>query len=176
MGCVTGHAIEAARLHEHPVQVDAACLDEDRLLLRYQVRVTNEGGEEKGAGDRVAAIGVADLRASVGRPIDEIPVDRATPGPEIWERCQVVSLKQIPRVVSHTERAERAAMRRPELGDVWVVVVKEGEAPIALPTEALARRSTAAWVWPLVPATLVADVVVVPPLVLFAIPIFVFGN
>lgn len=175
-GCVTGHAVDAARRHEQVVHFHAACRDGDLLVLRYTASVSTESGEEVGRHDRVAAIGIETLRSSAGRPVDEIPVERDPADPAVWERCHPIPLQKIGSDSSRAPHRETSEWLPPPDEDAWFVLVDETGPPVSLPTGAFARRSTAPWVWVLLPATLAIDVVVVPPLAILAVPVFAFGD
>ena len=175
-GCVTGHAVDSARRYEEAVHFQAACRDGDRLLLRYTARVSTGSGEEVGRQDRVAAIGIEALRSFPGRPVDEIPLERNLADSAVWKRCDPVPLQRVGSDSLRAPHPERAEWLPPRDDASWFVLVDETGPPVALPTGAFAERSTAPWVWALLPATLAVDVVVVPPLVILAFPVFGFGD
>lgn len=167
LGCVSGHVVEAARRHEQVVEFQKACRDDSHLYLRYRARQSTEFGDELRRQDREATIALKELQNSAGRPVDEIVVEpRVAAG--AWERCQSVPLTRV--------KASDSEVLPPGAEEAWFVALEPEKHPLRLPKGAFARRSTAAWAWVVMPAALVADAVVSPPLVILAFPIFAFGD
>src|SRR5262245_32820915 len=73
-GCMTGHALEAARRREQVVTYREALLDGDRLVLGYRAVVSNDEGEPLAERDRWAAIDLADRRGPPVPPVEDFPV------------------------------------------------------------------------------------------------------
>jgi hypothetical protein len=166
-GCVTGHLLDAARRWETPADVEAASLDGDRLALRYRATVTDDDGEPIGERRRSIAVPVAVLRTDGTTPtVEELPDDAALPG------------RPIP-VARTTDAASVPALAVTPLGQgrPMRLDLRDGRTPGAsLHTNALARSSTAGWVYPLLPLAAAVDVVGVPVLLFFAPAMLVTGE
>jgi hypothetical protein len=170
-GCVTGHLLDAAGRWEQPVEVQAATVARDRLWLAYETVVTDAAGAPCGRRERRAAVSLEELRGP-DRPVETIRVsaladDAALPG------------SPVPIV-----RSDRGVPPDPAL-----VVVEPGPAtPMALVlrtsecrhaplyANALARRTTRPWAYPLLPLAVAVDAVGVPGLLFFAPAVIVIGD
>jgi len=172
-GCLTGHLLDAARRREQPVAYREVFVDGDHLLLAYTALVTDDLGAPLARRERRAAIALADLRRG-DRTTDAFPVvrlrdDASLPG-------QPVALA----ASDHGGRGrapflalERGADDRP----VRFVLHAAGEDPYPpFYSAALTRTSTEAWVYPLLPLSLVVDVATDPVLLFFAPAVIVPGD
>lgn len=174
-GCVTGHLLDAARRRERPLAITAAALDGERLLVRYTADVTGDTGTPHGTVDGAAGLPLATLRTRTTPAADAVtpvwvtparvargqavPLVRGAPGAS--GACTGPALE-----VVHADGRDTALVWHDGGGPPW--------APV--PAAALTRLRTAAWAWPLVPATLAADAVVVPVLLIFAPAVLVVGE
>ena len=175
-GCVTGHVLESARRHEEVVEFQMACQDESHLYLRYRTHKDTEFGEEVSQHDREATIELETLRNSVGQPVDEIIVTRKVLDSGVWERCREVALTRVAADSTSAWGAKNGLALVPGESDHWLVELDSKGPPVVLPKGAFTHRSTAPWVWFVVPPALVADVIVSPVLVVVGIPVFSFGD
>ena len=175
-GCVTGHVVESARLHEEVVEFQRACQDESHLYLRYRTHKATEFGKKVSQHEREATIELETLRNSVGQPVDEIMVTRKVQDSGVWERCREIALTRVAADATSARGAKNGLALVPGESDRWLVELDPKGPPVVLPKGAFTHRSTAPWVWFVVPPALVADVIVSPVLVVIAIPVFSFGD
>lgn len=168
-GCVTGHLLDAARLREHPIEVQAAAVGEDRLWLAYTAVVTDPVGAERERRERCSAVSLETLRR------DEAPV----------ETVRVVPLaddaplggRPVPIVAGAEGAEESLSVVEPDDGAPLLLVLRDGGRTYApLYGNALARSWIAPWVYPLLPLGLAVDAVGVPVLVLFAPLVIAIGD
>ena len=175
-GCVTGHVLESARRHEEVVEFKSACQDENHLYLRYRTHKDTEFGKEVSRHDREAAIRLETLRNSAGQPVDEIMVTRKVLDSGVWERCREVALTRVATDPASARVAKNGLALVPGESDRWLVELDPQAPPVVLPKGAFTHRSTAPWVWFVVPPALVADAIVSPVLVVIGVPVFSFGD
>ena len=175
-GCVTGHLLDAARRRERPIAITAAGLDGDRLLVRYAAEITNDTGRRVGTTESAAAIPLSALRVPAPPAADA--VSHAWIAPTEVARGQPVIVAR--GVASTTDTCAAASLEVvPGDGrDVALVWRDEGTispwAPVS--TAALTRLRIAPWVWPLLPASVAADVVSGPLLLFLAPTVMVLGE
>jgi hypothetical protein len=173
-GCVTGHLIDAGRRHERPTAITAAALDGDRVLVRFTAAVTGDIGTPHGTADGAAGIALATLRTRTSPAADTVPSTRAT-------AREVMGAPAVPVL---RDAGAAAACGGPALEvvhadgrDAALVWHDPGVAPWApIPTAGLGRRRIEPWVWPLVPATLAADAVVTPVLIILSPAVLLAGD
>ena len=170
-GCVTGHLFDAGRRWERAVAIDRASLEGDRLLLRYTAAVTTDVGRPIGRRARQAAIDVGKVvpdagmesihveALRIGRPIQGAPVRIVSRAPASGD------LK--PALLVHDAAAG---------GPVRLELVRADGQATPLYANVLTRRSTAPWVYPLVPLAFAVDAAVVPVLVFFAPAVISIGD
>jgi hypothetical protein len=156
-GCVTGHLFDAGRRWERAVAVERATVEGARVSLAYTAEVTDDLGERHGQRTRRAVVSLEDVRA--GLPVERVRVE---PLPDDG------TLTGTPVSVSLVRVGDGAPLI--ELGDV------AGDAGLPLYASVLTRHTTAAWVYPLVPAALAVDAVAVPVLLFFAPGAIVIGD
>ncbi len=175
-GCVTGHLLDAARRRERPLAITAAGLDGDRLLVRYTAEITNDAGRSVGTTESAAAIPLSALRVPAPPAADA--VSRAWVAPTEVARGQPVIVAR--GATSTTDTCAGASLEVvPGDGRDVALVWRDGGAtpPWApVPTAALTRLRIAPWVWPLLPATVAADIVVAPGLLFLAPTVMVLGE
>lgn len=173
-GCVTGHLLDAARRRERALVIERAERDGDRVVLHYVAEVSDDAGTVLGTTAAAAALPLAVLRAS------EAPrADAVTPA---WRRAgsdprgrSVSLVREAPEPSSPGPTLEVVAEEGRDTALVWHDGA--GTPPWApVPAAALTRQRTAPWAWPLAPAALAVDAVVVPVLLFFAPAVIVIGE
>jgi hypothetical protein len=177
-GCMTGHALEAARRREQVLAYREAFLDGNRLVLGYRALVSNDEGEPVAERDRWAAIELADLRGPRVPPVEDFPVAWLD-GPPTGGRPAVLRISDADSAGPCTAAdAPYLDVERVD-GRHTRVVLRDAQAPTPyapLHSAALTRVSTVPWVYPLVPLTLAVDAVVDPVLLFFAPAVLVVGD
>jgi len=175
-GCVTGHLLDAARRRERPIAITAAGLDGDRLLVRYTAEITNDTGRRVGTTESAAAIPLSALRVPAPPAADA--VSRAWIAPTEVARGQPVIVARGAASTTDTCAAASLEVLPGDGRDVALVWRDEGTispwAPVS--TAALTRLRIAPWVWPLLPASVAADVVSGPLLLFLAPTVMVLGE
>lgn len=168
-GCVTGHLFDAARRREHPLEIMAAARDGDHVLVRYRAEVTGDMGAPHGIVERGAGLPLAVLRAPTTPNADAVSPIWVTPT-RVAHATPLPLARDVPLV------GPALGVLRADGRDAALVWHDGAAAGAPIPTSALTRLRTAPWVWPLVPAALAADAVVVPVLVLFSPSMLVTGE
>ena len=149
LGCITGQALEGARLDESPEELVEACRQGDWLRVRYDAVSTREFGEVVSRGERASAIRLSDLETRPRLPVDRVEVLVLDPGQvQKGPHCLAVPTQLV----------------APDALPV------EGEKTISIPQGVLHRDRTEPWVYPLLPLTLALDVAATPLLVLLWTP------
>jgi hypothetical protein len=156
-GCVTGHLLDAGRRWEHAVAVEQAAVQGERLLVAYTAEVTDDQGEPRGRRPRRAAVSLADVRA--GLPAERVRVEPLSGDGTL------------------AGTAVPAALAPAADGPATIEIDgPTGAGGPPLYASVLTRHTTAAWVYPLVPAALAVDAVAVPVLLFFAPGAIVVGD
>ena len=153
-GCLTGHLFDGARRREIPGAVHGAWLDGDRVVLAYDVTVTNDDGDALEQGRRFATVPLAELRRDVARNVDDVPVAWACGGPPPGATPLAIG---------------PGATLEPVDVPPGLVLREPGAPPHApLYTAALTRIRTRPWAWAVVPVAAAVDAVSTPLLMLSA--------
>jgi len=171
-GCITGHLLDTARRVERPSAYQDACVDGDRLLLRYTATITDHFGQPLGHRERRVAIALAHLqRADV--PVEAFPFDDIA---DATLRCgQPVAFHVAggPVPLPPLLDVENGPDGRPAR---LILHDAQGGAYAPLYSSALTRTRTARWVYPLLPLSLAFDAATNPVLLFFAPAVIVVGE
>jgi hypothetical protein len=180
-GCVTGHLLDAGRRREQLRAYREAFIDGDRLVVGYTAVVTDDAGDTVEVKEAWAAVALRDLRPGEAPPVEAFPVERLSASEASRRRGTRVSLREGTEPADGTAQAPSMPalhIERVDGRDV-AAVLHDGASPrrhAPLPSGALTRLGTAKWVYPLLPAALVIDVVTNPPLLLLAPAVMVVGE
>ena len=160
-GCLTGHLLDVARRVEQPQSFQSATVAGDLLVVRYRALVTDDLGTPLGTTDRTASIDLTPLRGCSCVTADALTVSwSSAPQPTASPPGDAPQTRPV--------RIDRSA-------DGSMLLLVGGDVP-PIPANAFTRLDHAPWVWPLVPFAAAADVVVVPPLVVFAPAVITMGD
>lgn len=171
-GCVTGHLLDAARRRERPVEIEAASLDGERLVLAYAAQASDDRGHPLFRAERRAAVPLGQLRDG-SRPTDAytiawLPAEGPLPG----RALPVVRPGELPPAPTFVAIAAAGEAGAP-------VVHLRGADDVAaagFPAAALTRRTTAPWSYALLPLTVAFDAATLPPLAVLGLPLLAFGD
>lgn len=166
-GCVSGHLLDAARRREVPAALVAVGLDADDLVVTVRTDTLTDLDRPVGRGLTRARVALADLAREP--PIEELPVrfepaDTPPPGRPLLVLASDAITAPYPIVRLSVDESVALSLR-----------TSDADYP-PLHLEALTRHRTAPWAWALMPAAVVADAVIVPPLLLLAPSIMVVGD
>lgn len=157
-GCMTGHLLDAGRRREEVVAYHDAFIVDDRLVLGYRARVSDDHGAPLGMRELWAAVALAVLRAPRVPPVDAFPVAWLEGPPAAGARARL--------------EIDRADGRDTS----FVLDDGAGTAYARFYSGALTRIHTAPWVYPLLPLAVVADAATNPVLLLFAPAVICVGE
>lgn len=146
-GCVSGHLLDRARTREAVAGWRGAWIDEARVVVAWDARITDDRGRPVGTAARVTAVPLEPLRRAQPPPVDTIPTT--------------------PLAVVPASPGRAVALPAPR--DDGALVLRDPPAPDAvLYPGTLTRTRIAPWVWPLLPFTAAVDVVGTPTLLVLS--------
>ncbi len=160
-GCVSGRLFEAGRVSESVVAYERAHVRETALVVAYTVQVESALGGTRGRAERAARIPLEALAADPPHPVDSFPLepvrrDHLQEGEEPAE-LEILPGDGVPAGFRLCE-----PLRGDCLGPFY--------------SGALYRDRTAWWVWPVLPAAAVADVLLMPVHLVMTAPFFLLGD
>jgi hypothetical protein len=188
-GCWTGYLYQVSRVRESVVDYSAAWTDGQRLVLAYDVVVSNASGEPIATEPRLVELRVDDLTAHPELPVDAFPVVVLAPPsrPALDDRevpiLPPTDARLHPLASSDVEGAtawllvEGAQEGRLESLDLFAIDA-HGAAPDRvgrLYSDALYRERTAWWAYACFPVAGALDVALAPLQLATAWPFLVFG-
>jgi hypothetical protein len=163
-GCVTGHLLDLGRRREYLESVREAWVTQDRLVIRYDARVTDDDGRAVGRTERWAAVALADLATTTVPQVEHlrswsgagrrVAIRDGTGAPPDAPLLCVTRVAEENLRLAYEEPADPGVLYANAVTDVW----------------------TTPWIYPLMPLTLAFDLVTTPPLAMMAPAILVMGE
>jgi len=177
-GCATGRLFEAGRHTEAVVRYESAYTDGRQLWLVYSARIVDRADKSLSLRRRGAAIELAALDPARGYPVDAFPLERVAAADVPRQAAQPVALHIMGEGSAPGSTATPSLLveARGERHAGFTLANFEGVPGDArFYSGALARRRTAAWVYPVLPFALVWDAVWTPVLASLVTPFFLAG-
>lgn len=178
-GCVTGHLFAMGTRHERAVGFDEGALHDERLRLAYRAQVTDAAGIVVGQRTRRAEVDLTSLAPN--RPMDTVavrrlPDDRPLGGTPLAIRVEAPGSVEFAPAAGPPLLLHVWPSATPDEPPLLEVRRADGTAAPPLWANVLARRTTAPWVYPLVPVAVVIDATSLPVLLFFAPGAIVIGD
>jgi len=171
-GCTTGMLLQDGRYHEQVARYEVAYVDDERLLLGYEVVLGDREGHARGSERREVAIALDALRANPETPVEQFEVVDVRIIEALHEGDQKLA------VLTNGGQPPAAGYLAVEGVDApkGFRLMLPGETPGRLYSGALYRVHHEWWVYPLLPLTAVTDFVSLPLQLAVAPPLFVMGE
>lgn len=166
-GCLSGHLLDAARRREVPTAVAAVSLDHADLVVTVRTATVTDLDRPVGEGVARARIALADVARAV--PVESLRVR--------WQPAiDPAGGRPLLVLADDTVTAPPPVARLARTGPPALLLRTDARPYPPLYLEALVRRRYAPWVWAVMPAAVVADAIIVPPLLLFAPAVITVGD
>jgi hypothetical protein len=163
-GCLTGHLFDRARRREYVGTVREAWLDDDRLVIGFGARVTDDDGHMLRRAPRWAVVSLAEIARTPVPAVEHLASwSRRGRRVAVWDG-------------SGPPPPPPRLLVGPGADGVLRLADETSDEAGALAESALTVVRTEPWVYAVAPLTVVLDVAITPPLAAMAPAVLLFGD